>query len=164
MLHAHPFHPTLFPYSNSICWWAQTMKLLIMHFSPCSCYFFPLKATYSPQHFVENVSKGRHMSTVTPCHSGRTSSQQMLSHAPWMLLQGLSTRLGRCFPMTPAHVWSVCATMRWRSHAAPRTVPRMTTTGPATVWTCSMWIRSKTSPGNERAATSHFGLWHRVMI
>ena len=66
--------------------------------------------------------------------------------------------------MTLAHVWNVCATMKRGSRAAPRTVPRMTTTGPAAVWTCSTWIRSKKSPGNERAVTSPFGLWHRVMI
>jgi hypothetical protein len=39
---------------NNILWRVQIIKLLIMHFSPASYYFFPIRDKYSLQHSLLN--------------------------------------------------------------------------------------------------------------
>jgi len=47
-----PSHPHWVVHPNNVWWKAQFMKLLIILFSPFSCYFLPLRSKYSPQHPV----------------------------------------------------------------------------------------------------------------
>jgi hypothetical protein len=41
-----PSHPPRFHYPNNIWWRVQIMKILIMPFSPASCYFIRFKSKY----------------------------------------------------------------------------------------------------------------------
>ena len=43
-------HLPWFDYQNNIQWKVQIMELLAVQFSPCSCHFFALSYTNSPQH------------------------------------------------------------------------------------------------------------------
>ena len=45
-----PFHSSRLFHSNNIRWGGQIIKLLIIEFSPFSCYLVPLRPKYSPQH------------------------------------------------------------------------------------------------------------------
>ena len=45
-----PSHSSRFDNLNTIWWGVQTIKLLIIQFSPLPCYFVPLGPKYSPQH------------------------------------------------------------------------------------------------------------------
>jgi len=47
---SHPIHLPWFDNPNNIQWRVQIMKLLIMQFSPCLCYFLSLRSKYSSQH------------------------------------------------------------------------------------------------------------------
>jgi hypothetical protein len=47
-----PSHSPSLDHSNYIWQRVQVMKLLIMQFSPPSCYFVPLRSKYPPQHPV----------------------------------------------------------------------------------------------------------------
>jgi len=46
----HPSHSSRFYHPKNIGWAVQITKLLIMYFSPISCYLVPLRPKYSPQH------------------------------------------------------------------------------------------------------------------
>jgi hypothetical protein len=43
----HPSHSPWFDLPNNIWGWVQNMKLLIVQFSPFSCYFIPLRSKFS---------------------------------------------------------------------------------------------------------------------
>jgi hypothetical protein len=47
---SRPSHFSRFYHPHNIGWGVQIMKLLIMKFSPHSCYLAPLSPKYSPQH------------------------------------------------------------------------------------------------------------------
>jgi hypothetical protein len=52
VLHALPTSSPWLHHSDYIWGRVQTMKLLIMQFSPTTCHFIPLRSKYSPQHLV----------------------------------------------------------------------------------------------------------------
>jgi hypothetical protein len=53
-LMSHPSHPPWFDGSFNILWRAEIMKLLIMLFSPSSCYVLLLRSIYFPQFFLKH--------------------------------------------------------------------------------------------------------------
>jgi hypothetical protein len=53
--YVHPLgsaHYFLFDHSNDIRWGPQSIKLLLMYYSPLPCYLFPLRPKHLPQHSI----------------------------------------------------------------------------------------------------------------
>ena len=57
-----PSHSSRFYHPENIGWGVQTIKLLIMYFSPLTCYLIPLQPKYYPQHPLLSLSSSLNVS------------------------------------------------------------------------------------------------------
>ena len=72
----NPSHSSLFYHPNNTGWEVQIIKLLIMYFSPLTCYLIPLRPKYSLQHHILKHPQPTFLSqcersSFTPIHNNR---------------------------------------------------------------------------------------------